>query len=387
MARRTPSGERGRLRAAAARERGYNLVILMVLIAVLTIGLAAVGPYWSKIIQREKEEELIFRGMQYAEAIRVFQQRFGRPPNRLEELLEVEPRSIRQLWKDPMTKNGRWAIVFGSGRPGQPGQPGQPGGVAGGQGSGSFGAQGSGPGSGISVQEWAENFGDPEKDPDVRRQVANPLSVQEWEQEFQAGGGAPQTVEEWQQEFNQPGAPVRPVPGPRGVGSGQSVEEWAQTFPGSGGSGGGSRDQDEIQVGPIQGVSSRSDDSGYRIFRGNEHYNQWRFTAELLPGTQGPDGQPRTPFIGTSWMTRNLPTNLAQQGSGGAPKDLFGDPSDKDADGFGDAGESDDPGEVEEVAPGSDDPFDFDIQSDQDLQDLEDLFLDDGGDVDDPGGG
>ena len=62
-------------------------------------------------IQRDKEEELISRGFQYAEAIRVFQQRFGRLPNRLEELIKVKPRSIRQLWKDPMTDSGAWGVI------------------------------------------------------------------------------------------------------------------------------------------------------------------------------------------------------------------------------------------------------------------------------------
>jgi len=46
------------------------------------------------VIRREKEEELVFRGLQYAEAIRVFQNRFQRPPIRLQELIEVEPRSM-----------------------------------------------------------------------------------------------------------------------------------------------------------------------------------------------------------------------------------------------------------------------------------------------------
>jgi type II secretory pathway pseudopilin PulG len=93
-------------------EAGYNLVILIVAITVLNILVAAALPLWSQVIRRDKERELISRGLQYAEAIRVFKQRFGRPPVRLEELVEVEPRCIRQLWKDPMTKSGRWALVF-----------------------------------------------------------------------------------------------------------------------------------------------------------------------------------------------------------------------------------------------------------------------------------
>jgi len=84
-------------------QRGYNLVMLMIAITVLNIMVAVSLPMWSQEIQRDKEEELISRGFQYVEAIRVFQNRFQRMPVRLEELLEVKPRCIRRLWKDPMT--------------------------------------------------------------------------------------------------------------------------------------------------------------------------------------------------------------------------------------------------------------------------------------------
>ena len=72
-------------------------------------------------IRREKEEELIFRGLQYAEAIRIFQIRFQRLPTTLKELRDVTPRSIRQLWKDPMTEDGEFAPIYqGQGTPLQP---------------------------------------------------------------------------------------------------------------------------------------------------------------------------------------------------------------------------------------------------------------------------
>jgi type II secretory pathway pseudopilin PulG len=94
-------------------EAGYNMVMLIVALTVLNIMVAAMLPLMSTEIQREKEEELIFRGFQYAEAIRVFQTRFGgRYPNKLEELIEVKPRCLRQLWKDPMTKDGKWGVIF-----------------------------------------------------------------------------------------------------------------------------------------------------------------------------------------------------------------------------------------------------------------------------------
>ena len=93
-------------------EQGYNLVVLIMIITVMTILLAAALPLWSQAIRRNKEEELIFRGLQYAEAIRLFHNRFQRWPTSLEELIKVKPRCIRQLWKDPMTDDGKWQLIF-----------------------------------------------------------------------------------------------------------------------------------------------------------------------------------------------------------------------------------------------------------------------------------
>ncbi|NJL28601.1 MAG: hypothetical protein HC897_12285, partial [Thermoanaerobaculia bacterium] len=118
----------GRLRAFRRESRrGFNLVLLTMIVTVLTVMIAAVLPVWSGVIARDKEAELIFRGLQYAEGIRVFQQRFGRLPVRLEELMEVRPRCIRQKWKNPMTEDGHWGLVVQTGPGGTPNPGGQPG--------------------------------------------------------------------------------------------------------------------------------------------------------------------------------------------------------------------------------------------------------------------
>jgi type II secretory pathway pseudopilin PulG len=91
---------------------GYSLVVLIMAISVLNIMIAAALPKWSEMIQRDKEEELISRGWQYAEAIRLFQRRFQRYPVKLDELLKAKPRCLRQLWKDPMTDSGEWTPIF-----------------------------------------------------------------------------------------------------------------------------------------------------------------------------------------------------------------------------------------------------------------------------------
>ncbi len=107
------------------RSSGYVLIMLLFLITAMAIGLMVAVPVWQTQIQREKEEELIFRGNQYVEAVRVFQQKKpGTFPRSLDEL--VEEKCIRRLYKDPMTPDGNWDIILlpgggpaGSGRRGR----------------------------------------------------------------------------------------------------------------------------------------------------------------------------------------------------------------------------------------------------------------------------
>lgn len=93
------------------RNKGYTLIILMIAVAVMSIGLLVAIPVLKTQLQREKEEELIFRGKQYVEAIRLFQMKYpGRFPNTLEMLLEEK--CLRKLYKDPMTEDGEWNVIL-----------------------------------------------------------------------------------------------------------------------------------------------------------------------------------------------------------------------------------------------------------------------------------
>jgi len=102
----------GTLAVERLRQRGYSLVALVVLLVVVSIAVTAVLPMWSTVVRREREEELLFRGWQYAEAIRVFQTRYGRLPVRLSELHELRPRALRQLWEDPLSDSGEWEPIM-----------------------------------------------------------------------------------------------------------------------------------------------------------------------------------------------------------------------------------------------------------------------------------
>lgn len=91
--------------------RGATLLILLVIVSVMVIGLLAAVPVWKTQVQREKEAELIFRGRQVVEAVRLFLARNpGRYPGSLEELFEK--RCLRRPFKDPMTSSGEWQIIL-----------------------------------------------------------------------------------------------------------------------------------------------------------------------------------------------------------------------------------------------------------------------------------
>ena len=93
------------------KKKGYILFILMVAVFVMSIGLLVAVPVWQTQIQREKEEELIFRGNQYVEAVRLFQTKNpGSFPKSLDELFEEK--CIRKLYKDPMSEDGEWNLIL-----------------------------------------------------------------------------------------------------------------------------------------------------------------------------------------------------------------------------------------------------------------------------------
>ncbi len=98
------------------KTKGYTLILLMFVLFVMSLGLMVAVPVWQTQIQREKEEELIFRGKQYVEAVRLFQiKKPGAFPHDFEEL--IEEKCLRKPFKDPMTTNGEWNVILLSQEP------------------------------------------------------------------------------------------------------------------------------------------------------------------------------------------------------------------------------------------------------------------------------
>src|ERR1700730_16495909 len=94
-----------RYRPPARRsERGYILLLLMLFVALLAIAAGALAPSITFQVRRDREEELIHRGVQYSRAIRRYVKKFGHYPARIEELESTNNiHYLRKRYKDPIT--------------------------------------------------------------------------------------------------------------------------------------------------------------------------------------------------------------------------------------------------------------------------------------------
>lgn len=93
------------------RQRGFILALLLALITAAGILLTKAMPSVVAEVQRDQEEELIFRGEAIRNAMRRYKAKTGNYPTNLEDLLKVRPRILRKLYKDPMTAEGEWDVI------------------------------------------------------------------------------------------------------------------------------------------------------------------------------------------------------------------------------------------------------------------------------------
>jgi hypothetical protein len=123
-----------------SQESGYMLIIVVFLVTVLVISMLAMTASMKEQVQRDREDEMIHRGVQYARAIKKYYKKFGAYPATLEALEDTNHvRYLRKKYKDPLTKDGKWTLVrygqiqmgtqggAGFTNSGQPGLPNVPG--------------------------------------------------------------------------------------------------------------------------------------------------------------------------------------------------------------------------------------------------------------------
>lgn len=114
MAPRLPSGS-----APLRRQRGFGYLLVLLLVVLMGIGLGTAGTLWTTESQRIKENELLFVGEAYRQAIRSYYSAPGpakQYPKSLEDLLldtrqTQLTRHLRKLYPDPMTGKSEWGLI------------------------------------------------------------------------------------------------------------------------------------------------------------------------------------------------------------------------------------------------------------------------------------
>jgi len=90
------------------------MLLLLLTVALMIITAAVIVPSITFDIKRDREEEMIHRGVQYSRAIRAYYKKFGRYPMKLEDLENTNQlRFLRKRYKDPLTGKDFKLLHFG----------------------------------------------------------------------------------------------------------------------------------------------------------------------------------------------------------------------------------------------------------------------------------
>jgi len=273
----------GASRRTGNRQRGYILVILMLFVALLGIASLAMVQEISFQMKRDREEELIHRGVQYSRAVRRYFKKFGRYPTRIEELENTNNiRFLRRRYKDPITGKDFKPLHLNDIR------------VSFNPGAASLLPPG--PDANIS----ADNPGAPGAlNPKATAPSGlGPSSIPATPSpDAQNDGSAPPDQAEQQQ------AAPRSSPGPLRSVTGKSPGREPQVFGG----------------GAIIGVASLSKEKTIREFNKKDHYNQWQFIYDPSTDRGGLLMTPNQPPLQGA-----APLSQQQNGIPGAPGQNFG---------------------------------------------------------------
>jgi type II secretory pathway pseudopilin PulG len=207
------------------------MAVLLIGMAITAVWMSALLPAWRQQVTRQREQDLIFRGEQYARAVALYVMRNQCAlPTNVDDL--VARKYLRKKWKDPIT-NDDFILVPGP----QPGQSGQPGG--GGP------VRGGGPGGAAPVGGGGRTGATP-----VGGGGATPVGI---------GGG-------------QTGSPSGSQSG-RGRAGQPTTGQPSGGFPGQ-----SSQSNQSLGVGSgIAGVVSKSTGTSIMIYNGQQTYSGWQF--------------------------------------------------------------------------------------------------------------
>lgn len=103
-----------------AGQRGFTYLGLLFAIAFLALLTASAGEVWKSAAQREREEDLLFVGREFARAIATYHAatpgQTKQYPLHLQDLIEdrrgpIVVRHLRRIYVDPMTGRADWRLI------------------------------------------------------------------------------------------------------------------------------------------------------------------------------------------------------------------------------------------------------------------------------------
>jgi len=305
-------------------QRGFILISLMLMFALMAIALLAVLPNVVQQIKRDREQEMCRRGTQYMRAIQRFNRKLGRYPTKVEDLESTNNmRFLRRRYKDPLMKdaqghdkdfkflhiqdvmlnNGPMLGGAGglSGLMGQAGALAQ-GGAGGLQGLG--GAQGLG---GLQGMAGAQGMAALQSGLAQAGQFGGMQMGQSTTTNL--NGNSAQSSDSSGSSGSDSSASSSPNSGPGGSVSASGSGLSGQTFGG----------------GPILGVASTSKEKTIREFNKKNHYNDWYFIYDQSLDRGGLLVGPWQPLTITTTSNIGQPIGQPAQGSGpGSSQGGFG---------------------------------------------------------------
>jgi type II secretory pathway pseudopilin PulG len=330
-------------------QEGYVLLYLLLMVALMGIVALAVIVPLKFDLQREREQEMIHRGVQYSRSIRNYYKKFGRYPTRLEDLDNTNNlRYLRKRYKDPLTGKDFKLLHYGDPGLSMSGSIGG-GGITGantvGQMNGSslgsspgnspgnsaFGGSGSGFGQSSSFGGSSSGFGN--SSGSSFGSSSNSSFGNSSSSGFGSGFG----------NSNSSGTSTGGASS-TGASSGSSTNQPAGTDASQSGTGtspdasstqSGASGQGNNQVfggGPIVGVASLSKDNTIREFNHKKKYNEWQFVYDPTTDRGGLILTPYQPALQLSAQPLNGQPGSTNTNGNSSP---FGQPTGFGNNGFG----------------------------------------------------
>lgn len=228
------------------REQGYVLLVLLLFVALLSIGFLAMLENFEMQVKRDQEQEFIHRGVEYSRAVRRYTKKFGHYPPSIEALENSNGlRFLRKRYKDPLTGRDFKVLYYGDVQSFSPPRPAVP------------------------------NAGIPTPNPTVpTEQISNGLpeglpSSEAESARINDSSGTSQL----DQSASNPGETATSQP------PGEAESDAAEKL---------------ASVRTIVGVTSYSKRETIRVFNKKNHYNQWQFIYD--PSSRGLMTGPNQPL-------------------------------------------------------------------------------------------